>query len=907
MRKVTIIVFLLLFLQIYVPTINGEGRSANVEVSISKHDWLSNEIVSVEISVSNSPYGVDLFANWEVKDFNDVIVSNGTYIFQASGTVSQFDIEMKHFFSDVNFYFFSIVIVDSSGSMIGDGEKSFMVFQNSKMPVINNLLVFGDSLSDMGNAKNSILDVPDVPPYWQGRFSNGQVWIEYVSQAYGLTTTIGSGLDSGDNRAFGGSQTGIGYSYLLLPNVGTQINNYLANVQSSISPNDVVSLWAGGNDFLYGTADSNTIVANVESHIRELAAAGASQFIIPNLPPLEKTPEVLGRSQSQQNTIGQEVVAYNQKLTSLVSDLSTELGLTIHHIDAWTLFNDIVNNNQALGIVNTQDSACSASASLLPLPICNSASTLVPNPDEFLFFDKAHPTRVMHKFISYFAIQSIGVADTDGDGVVDNYDLCSWTENGDAVDLYGCSWKQLDDDSDGVENGLDQCPGTEIGKIADINGCSAEQRDSDGDGLNDAVDTICPFSELLNDHDSDGCTDDVDADDDDDSILDVDDNCPRGMIGNHSMDFDNDGCRDSEDIDMDGDQSPNLEEAERGTDPLDEDSDDDGFIDGLDEFPLDPTEWYDSDGDGCGDNSDDFPSDSTECYDFDNDGVGDNLDAFPSDISEWLDSDSDGFGDNRDACPSIFGQSFSPEGCPDRDGDGFSDGTDLFPQDPDDWADKDNDSVGDNADLFPEDPNDWADLDNDSYGDNRDRFASDPLEWNDTDGDTVGDNSDVFPNDPTEWLDSDGDGCGDNIDVWPQDPFECFDRDIDGIGDNSDLFPDDRSEWNDTDGDGLGDNEDLFPKDSKAKYDDDGDGLANYYDPFPENGNMDSWFDLVLRIIIIGGVFGAILFAVKKNSEKPEQSQWQQNDDEAMLMASQNEIESLSKPSGPPPPGSFGR
>ena len=33
------------------------------------------------------------------------------------------------------------------------------------------------------------------------------------------------------------------------------------------------------------------------------------------------------------------------------------------------------------------------------------------------------------------------------------------------------------------------------------------------------------------------------------------------------------------------------------------------------------------------------------------------------------------------------------------------------------------------------------------------------------------------------------------------------------------------------------------------KYDDDGDGIANYYDPFPDNANMDSWFDLFVRII----------------------------------------------------------
>ena len=904
MRKVAATLVLLLLLNISIPTVDAQRNSPNVEISTQKYDWLSNETVSISVKLSNAPFGVDLFANWEVRDYSNTVVLNGTHVFQATGTLTQFNINLKHFFSGENFYFFSVEILDSSSNTVGDGDYSFMVFQNSIMPQKNNLLVFGDSLSDMGNAKNSILNVPDVPPYWQGRFSNGQVWIEYVSQSYGLATTIGSGTEPGDNRAFGGSQTGAGFSYLLLPNVGTQISNYLTNVQSSIPANNVVSLWAGGNDFLYGTANSNTIVANMESHIRQLAGAGATEFIMPNLPPLEKTPEILSRSQNQQNTIAAEVVSYNQKLLSLINNISIELNLIIHFIDAWSLFNDIVDNSLALGITNTQESACSDSGTLLPLPICDSSSTLVSNPDEYLFFDKAHPTRVMHKFISYFAIQSIGYAETDGDGVIDNYDLCPWTEEGKAVDLAGCSWEQLDDDEDGVVNGNDLCPSTSINSIVDDNGCSAEQRDSDGDGLNDAIDP-CPFSELLNDHDSDGCTDDIDSDDDNDSVLDVDDNCPRGMIGNHTFDYDSDGCRDTEDTDMDGDQLPNLDENDIGSDPLDEDTDDDGFIDGIDKFPLDPLEWYDSDGDGCGDNSDDFPSDPSECLDSDNDGYGDNSDAFPNDFTEWLDTDGDGFGDNRDFCPQVLGFSYSPLGCPDRDGDGYSDETDLFPSNPDDWADYDGDGVGDNTDLFPLDSSDWADLDNDTYGDNRDFFPSDPSEWNDTDGDTVGDNSDVFPNDPTEWLDSDRDGCGDNIDVWPFDPTECYDRDVDGIGDNLDAFPDDRSEWNDTDGDGLGDNSDLFPNDSKAKYDDDGDGIANYYDTFPDNENMDSWVDLLMRIIFFIGIISIVIFAIKKRSHIVESQKWQLYDDETMLSKMDQES-SNSKPSGPPPPGSFG-
>ncbi len=41
-----------------------------------------------------------------------------------------------------------------------------------------------------------------------------------------------------------------------------------------------------------------------------------------------------------------------------------------------------------------------------------------------------------------------------------------------------------------------------------------------------------------------------------------------------------------------------------------DDSDGDGYPDDLDDFPYDPSEWYDSDGDGIGDNADPYPYDA---------------------------------------------------------------------------------------------------------------------------------------------------------------------------------------------------------------------------------------------------------------------------------------------------------
>ena len=456
-------------------------------------------------------------------------------------------------------------------STVVNDNQPFTVLRDSFLQPASNLIVFGDSLSDMGNGNNSAIVsvVFSSPPYWKGRFSNGPVWIEHISDSYGLTTTFGDGTAQGDNRAFGGSQTGQGYAYLTLPNVGTQINNYLANVQSSFSNSDVIFLWAGGNDFLYGTGNPDIISQNMASHIRALELAGATRFVVANLPPLELTPEGASRTAQQQATMASNVVSYNSKLAQEVNNLTNTLSIDITLIDAWSIFNEIVNNADHVGITNTQDQACSGGATvpLVPLPICGSGANVVSNVDEYLFFDKAHPSATMHKIIGQFAVMNIGDADTDGDGVPDSNDICDWTEDASTVNAEGCDWSQQDEDSDGVTNANDECLGTNSGYPVDINGCADYQKDTDGDGLTDDVDP-CPNDVSGQDYDSDGCIDLVDEDDDNDGVIDTEDYCPKGQIGLHSHDFDEDGCHDDEDLDDDQDGLSDNEESEAGSDPV---------------------------------------------------------------------------------------------------------------------------------------------------------------------------------------------------------------------------------------------------------------------------------------------------------------------------------------------------
>lgn len=67
--------------------------------------------------------------------------------------------------------------------------------------------------------------------------------------------------------------------------------------------------------------------------------------------------------------------------------------------------------------------------------------------------------------------------DTDGDGVIDDADLCPNTPSGESVDSDGCSNSQKDSDGDGVTDDNDLCPDTPAGEAVDSDGCSASQSD----------------------------------------------------------------------------------------------------------------------------------------------------------------------------------------------------------------------------------------------------------------------------------------------------------------------------------------------------------------------------------------------------------------------------------------------
>ena len=411
--------------------------------------------------------------------------------------------------------------------------------------------------------------------------------------------------------------------------------------------------------------------------------------------------------------------------------------------------------------------------------------------------------------------------DDDNDGVVDADDACAkgalnWTSTAMTDhDGDGCldSNEDIDDDNDGVYDPSDACTSGDMGWLSsastdyDNDGCqdSGEDRDDDNDGICDEtvqdeygdcivssveVD-LCPTSPLSfassisNDADRDGCQDSgEDLDDDNDGYNDDVDNCP--MVAGTSSLGSVLGCLDT---------------------------DADGYSDLVDVFPSEPTQWADIDEDGFGDNLDGELGDACPgvagtssvdrygCLDTDDDGWSNTNDAFPLDSTQQVDTDGDGFGDaaegfQPDACPTVSGTSTADRfGCVDGDEDGWSDLNDAFPEEPTQHLDSDGDGYGENPEGVEPDacPDEYGLSTQQRYG------------CVDGDGDGWDDTLDVYPLDAMLWSDGDGDGYADqpNTNLSDACPYEfgtseadrrgCIDTDGDGWSDAADAYPKDAS------------------------------------------------------------------------------------------------------------------
>jgi phospholipase/lecithinase/hemolysin len=284
----------------------------------------------------------------------------------------------------------------------------------------SDLFIFGDSLSDTGNLNDLVPSQPPASqPYFDGRFSNGPLWVETLAAGLGLPNGAVPFFDGtgGGNYAFAGART------VLVnppsppappapPGLLAQEIGIWGPSHPTADPNALYVVVGGGNDmrdarsaFTGNTAAdqagrqaaADAAVANLLTGITFLASRGAKHVLVSSLPDLGGTPEaaLLGVQFASTDATNR----FNGDLPGLLS-AGAALGLDMRFLDMAGLLMDVVddtlNNGSAVYGITDITHPCFG----FTFSIGNAC-------DVSLFSDVLHPSARAHELIGLAALEAV--------------------------------------------------------------------------------------------------------------------------------------------------------------------------------------------------------------------------------------------------------------------------------------------------------------------------------------------------------------------------------------------------------------------------------------------------------------------------------------------------------------------
>lgn len=268
----------------------------------------------------------------------------------------------------------------------------------SSAPQPSAIVVFGDSLSDTGNAYVGSLHIrASSPPYYFGRFSNGPVWIELFAAHYALQAK--AAIRGGSNYAIGGAKAGEGADGL-----GSQLQYYFwLHPFSRPDPRALYVVFGGGNDIRNALKYPDPAPALAQGALRirciiaRLASRGALDFLVPNVPNRGRTPAARTRGTAAKEEA--MTLAFNRGLDAALQDLPGRYPIHLVRVDFWAAAEEALVHPARWGFTNATD-PCLRPGTGDDDPddrICD-------DPQRHVFWDDIHPTLAGHKVLAAIAI-----------------------------------------------------------------------------------------------------------------------------------------------------------------------------------------------------------------------------------------------------------------------------------------------------------------------------------------------------------------------------------------------------------------------------------------------------------------------------------------------------------------------
>lgn len=273
---------------------------------------------------------------------------------------------------------------------------------------------FGDSLSDVGNISALTLHTLPATPYVGGHFTNGPVWVEDLAAQLGLSAPRPSVL-GGTGFAYGGAETGAEALHAQNPaDLPTQLAQFAVS-HPVPAANALYTLSIGANDVFdavsaysanpaAATADIAQAVRNETAFIAGLAAHGARNLVVLNVPDLGKTPSETARGPGTAGVASYLSALYDVQLSNALSGLATADHLSLHLVNTYTLLDQGIANPSAYRLTNVTQPVWTGTYNNPASGTLNAAGAAQ---NGYLFFDSIHPTATGHALLASAARTSL--------------------------------------------------------------------------------------------------------------------------------------------------------------------------------------------------------------------------------------------------------------------------------------------------------------------------------------------------------------------------------------------------------------------------------------------------------------------------------------------------------------------
>ncbi|POB00593.1 GDSL family lipase [Chromobacterium sinusclupearum] len=261
---------------------------------------------------------------------------------------------------------------------------------------IDRLVVIGDSLSDSdGRMCSKTLGLlPSSTAYYQGKFTNGFTWPEFLASPSFMGTDL-------VNKAEGGAvaaRHSISPAFLFVSNMSRQMKDV------TFQASDVVILALGSNDYMtFGKTDVEKVVSTYEKNIKKLISSGVKHIIIVGVPDLSKTVYAYdqNRDENYRARMGEISTHHNSRLREKVSQLQLDYAsenVFIRFFDMQAKFEELTDMAGTVGY-NTTKNYCEGYIDLKDWMGLGRESKLN-TAHRYIFHDQVHPSQEVHQILA---------------------------------------------------------------------------------------------------------------------------------------------------------------------------------------------------------------------------------------------------------------------------------------------------------------------------------------------------------------------------------------------------------------------------------------------------------------------------------------------------------------------------